>query len=111
MERAYWSLRNKTEEVGRALAQRNNAWARMAAFELGIRLSHTITALQLQAGSSGHKEKPTTDDPSIEKGLAQLVQELDRLRTFLQENQEERATEVVQLLFELLDTLDHKGGR
>ena len=110
MESSYWSLRNKTEDVERALARGNNAWARMAAYELGIRLSHTTTALQLQVDNMGREGQADTDDQSIEKVLSQFGQELDRLLDFLKANQASRAAEVVQLLFKTLDALDRKLG-
>ncbi|MCR6480896.1 hypothetical protein NU688_32395 [Variovorax sp. ZS18.2.2] len=107
----YWSLRNKTEDIDRALAACNTRWARMAALELGVRLSHTSSALRLQAGSMGPEEQADADDQPTEEILFIFEQELERLLDLLKENQAAGASEVVQKLFLLLDALDHKGGQ
>ena len=106
----YWSLRNKTEDVQRALARGDLRWARLAASELGVRLS-TAAVPPLHAGSAAPQTPPDANDQYVDAVLATFGKELSRLVAFLKQDAPAPAAEVVELLFELLDTLDQKGGR
>lgn len=44
MDNELWSIRNKLEDVQRALESGNVTWARMAAMELDMRLQHAESA-------------------------------------------------------------------
>lgn len=104
----YLSLRNKTEDIERALAAGDIRWARMAALELGVRLSHTTTSPPLQATCEGQAD---AEDQSTEEALSAFGEDLERLLGFLKKNEAAHASEVAQQLFLLLDTLDHKGSQ
>ena len=106
----YWSLRNKTEDVDRALAQGDLRWARLAALELGLRLS-TTAAPPLQDGGADFETRADADGPFADKILSMFARELQRLVAFLKQDDPARAAGVVQLLFKHLDTLDGKGER
>ncbi|APW39536.1 hypothetical protein RD110_21880 [Rhodoferax koreense] len=105
MESASWSLRNKLEDIERALTQGSNVSARMAAHELSIRLCHTTTALQLEAEGMNCAEPSMTDGQARLGLLSRFGVELDRLIGSLRDNQPSRAAEATQLLFGLLAAL------
>lgn len=104
----YWSLRNKTEDVQRASSRGDLRWARLAAFELGVRLSTTAVP-PLHAGNTDFQARADGIDQCVDAVLATFGQELSRLVAFLKIDEPARAAEVVQLLFKHLDTLDGKG--
>lgn len=106
----YWSLRNKTEDVQRALAREDSRWARLAALELRVRLSSTVVS-PLHAGDADFQARADVIDQCVDAVLATFGQELSRLVDFLKIDEPERAAEVVQRLFKHLDTLDEKGDR
>ena len=106
----YWSLRNKTEDVDRALAQGDPRWARLAALELGVRLSTTAAPPSQERGSDSETQVDA-DGPCADKVLSMFALELQRLVDFLKQDDPARAAGMVQLLFKHLDTLDGKGGR
>lgn len=106
----YWSLRNKTEDVERALAQGDLRWARLAALELGVRLS-TTAAPPLQDVGADSETRGNFGDLCADEVLSMFARELQRLVAFLKQDDPARAGEVVHLLFKHLDTLDGKGGR
>lgn len=106
----YWSLRNKTEDIQRALSREDSRWAQLAAFELGVRLSTTAVPPP-NAGSSDFQTRADADEQCDVTVLSMFGKELLRLVAFLKKDEPARAAEVVQLLFEHLDTLDRKGDR
>ncbi len=106
----YWSLRNKTEDVERALAQGDLRWARWAALELGVRLS-TTAAPPLQDGGADSETRAVAHGPCADNVLSMFARELQRLVAFLKQDDPTRVADVVRLLFKHLDTLDGKGGR
>lgn len=106
----YWSLRNKTEDVERALAQGDLRWARLAALELGLRIS-TTAAPPLQDGGADSETRGNVGGPCADKVLSMFARELQRLVAFLKQDDPPRAAEVVQLLFKHLDALDGMGER
>ncbi len=110
MAGVYWSLRNKTEDVERALAQGDLRRARLAALELGVRLSTTAPP-PLQDGGADSETRADADGTCADKVLSMFARELQRLVSFLKQGDPARAAEVVQLLFKHLDTLDGKGER
>ena len=103
----YWSLRNKTEDVERALVQSDSQRARMAALELGVRFS-TTAASPSQAGEVAFGRRGNSDLGAV-KVLSMFGQELSRLLAFLKQHEPAHAAEVVQLLINHLDTLDKKS--
>ncbi|WP_218511961.1 hypothetical protein [Variovorax sp. dw_308] len=42
MDRYIWSVRNKQEDIARAVIDNDGAWAAMAAHEIVMRASHAI---------------------------------------------------------------------
>lgn len=106
----YWSLRNKTEDVQRALSRGDLRWARLAAFELGVRLSTTAVP-PLHAGNTDFQARADVIDQCVDAVLSMFGQELSRLVAFLKEDEPARAAEAVQMLFNHLDMLDKKGDR
>lgn len=106
MNRPYWSLRNKTEDIERALARGDSASARLAAHELGVRLSHTVTAAREHTESTSAEGQASSGEQPIERALSRFGAELDRLIALLKAKQASRAVEVVQLMFLRLDDLD-----
>lgn len=106
----YWSLRNKTEDVERALTQGDLRAARLAALELGVRLS-TTAAPPLQDGGADFETRADADGSCADKILSMFARELQRLVAFLKQDDPARAGEVVHLLFKHLATLDGKGER
>lgn len=103
---SFWSLRNKTEDVARALKSGDNASARMAAYELGMRLPRTTTTLQ--ANGLDQVRQAEAGATSIESLLARFEQEQSRLIALPKNDQALIAAEVVSLLFGILDALDKK---
>jgi hypothetical protein len=74
----YWSLRNKTEDVERALAQGDLRWARLAALELGVRLSTTAAPPSQERGSDSDT-RVCSDGPCADNVLLMFARELQRL--------------------------------
>lgn len=110
MNRPYWSLRNKAEDIERALTRGDNASARLAAHELGIRFSHTVTAAREHAESRNAEGQENSGERAIERVLSLFGAELDRLIALLKTKQVSLAAEVVQLMFLLLDDLDRDAS-
>lgn len=106
MTNPYWSLRNKLEDVGRALAKSDSARARMATYELGMRLGPTMSTLQSQTGSAGREAHPATSDWSTLSLIRQVGIGVNQLHNHLKAMHLELAADVVKRLFELLDSLD-----
>lgn len=106
----YRSLRNKTADVERALAQGDLRWARLAALELGVRLSTTAVP-PLQDGGADFETRADPDGPCADKVLSMFARELQRLVAFLKQDDPAHAGEVVHLLLKHFDTLDGKGDR
>ena len=109
MAGVYWSLRNKLEDVERALTQGQNASARMAGHELGIRLSHLTNVLQLQTEGAALATPTKQDDWSFQEAHTRFEDMLDLLLSLLKDKQHSRAVEVVQQMCELLDVLDRSS--
>ena len=110
MNSPYWSLRNKTEGIERALARSDSASARLAAYELGVRFSHTVTAAREHTESTSAEGQTSSGERPIERALSRFGSELDRLIALLKAKQASRAAEVVQLMFLLLDDLDRDAS-
>lgn len=110
MNRPYWSLRNKAEDIERALTRGESVSARLAAYELGVRFSHTVTAAREHAESRSAEGQATSGERAIERLLSLFGAELDRLIALLKTKQVSLAAEVVQLMFLRLDDLDRDAS-
>lgn len=105
----FWSLRNKTEDIERALARGNSTLARLAAYELGVRLSHTLTALRELAESRSAGGQASSEEQAIERVLSRFGAKLDRSIGFLEAQQLRLAAEAMHSMLRLLDDLDRNA--
>lgn len=69
MNRPYWSLRNKAEDIDRALGRGDSASARLAAYELGVRFSHTVTAAREHKESRSAEGQASSGEQPIERAF------------------------------------------